>query len=955
MSGMLPPGLRPPMPPGMMPPGGPPVPVGALQAPPQVPQGGAGGPPPGPPPAMGPPPGAPPMLPQGGLLGASSQAYPPPLPQLPGLVPQGMRPTGMQLGSEQMLAFLLPPKRDVEAAPNDSDEQLPAQLRPYAAGLRPAVKPTGAPWQQEIVFERLGKTDAEIQTTARYYFSAAQNYDMALSEQRITASQYYAGKEEEKLPEGRSRLVMTVVRDTIRQTLPSLLRLFTAVEDPVEFTPISSEITGNDQLATMLARQATDYCRWSLFVANKGWQIIHDALLDALTRKTGWVRWYWGKRQHMRTEVCEGLLLPQLQLLLSEPGIEAQRIVRRPMLQSEQQALAKTPEGQMYLQQGAPAEYWSATITRNSAQAWPQIEQVPADCVWVVADAATVETARALFHVRHVTASDLIELGLPEDAVLAAGRSDLTARSRNEAIARNSAQGYNIQGSPPNDRSMAQVRYAEGWIRMDTDGDHKAELIHVHLLGQSNKLVQWERTDEIPLACFTPYREPGSIVGSSQADMVMDLQRVESRVMRAVLDSLGQSMFPRTSVVIGQANLADVRQTAIGSIVRVAQQGAVQELVKPFAGKEALPVLEVLEVIRESRTGITKASSGLTVDELQSTTQLAVSQQASAAQDRLDMVARTLAETGLAPLYAGLLRMLARQQDRPNVIRIRGSWVAIDPRALATQWECSVNVGGKGMPQERLAMLAQIAQKQEQIVQLGGLDNPLVGVAEYRNTLARMLETVNIADVSSYFKALPPGWQPPPQPQQPSPDQVLAQVEAQKTAANVENDRAKQQTDRARLVMEDDRERDKAALDAWSKTWVASAQFGTPAPSFTEFQQAMQSRVPAIGMLGDLPQPTSPQPPATGAPPPQPPQGRPQPPMMPPGGAMGPRPPMMPPRPAGPPGGAPDPATAMAVRQALAGKGMPTAYGQLAQRAMASPLMGAGGPPLPPPGAPNAG
>ena len=432
------------------------------------------------------------------------------MPPIPGLVPQGMRPMGMQLGSEQMLAFLLPPKTDTSAPVENSDDQLPAALRRYAAGLRPAVKPTGAAWQQEIVFERLGKTDDEIAAVARHYFRLAQNYDAALSRERVTASEYYAGKEETNLPEGRSKLVMTVVRDTIRQTLPSMLRIFTAVEDPVSFEPISSEIAGNDQLATTLARQATDYCRWALYTANPGWQIIHDALLDALTRKAGWVRWHWGAKRHMRTEVCEGLLLPQLQMLLSEPGIEAQRIVRRPMLQSEQQALAKTPDGQMYLSQGAPAEYWSATITRNAQQAWPIVEHVPADCVWVVADAATVESARAVFHVRLVAASDLIEMGLPEDQVMAAGNNDLSSRQRTEAIARNSAQGYNITNSPPpNDRSMALLRYVEGWVRMDTDGDNRAELIHVHMLGNANRLVQWERTDEIPLACFTPYREPG--------------------------------------------------------------------------------------------------------------------------------------------------------------------------------------------------------------------------------------------------------------------------------------------------------------------------------------------------------------------------------------------------------------------------------------------------------------
>jgi hypothetical protein len=407
----------------------------------------------------------------------------------------------------------------------------------------------------------------------------------------------------------------------------------------------------------------------------------------------------------------------------------------------------------------------------------------------------------------------------------------------------------------------------------------------------------------------------------------------------------------------GQVNMADVRQTAIGSIIRVAAAGAVTELTKPFMGKEALPVMAVLESIRESRTGITRASAGLTVDELQSTAPIAVSQQSSAAQDRLDMVARTLAETGLAPLYSGLLRMLARQQDRPNVIRIRNAWVAIDPRALATDWECAVNVGGKGMPAERLQMLSAIAGKQEQIMQVGGMGNPLAGIPEYRNTLARMLETMNISDVGAYLKQLPPDFQPPPQPPPPpDPSLILAQVQQSKTAADVENDRADQQTKRASLLLEDDRERDKAALDAWTKTWVAAAQFGTPAPSLDQFKQSMKSNAPAVGLLSDLPSPSSPQPPAVGAPPPQQPQ-RPGPPpfgQQSPGG--GPRPPMMPPRPmAPPPPPMPpaDPMTRAAIGNALATGRMPTAYGQIAQRAALSPLLGPGGPPLPGPGGQN--
>lgn len=865
-----------------------------------------------------------------------------------------MRAVGDGAEPHEVIATLLP-KRDENDIPDDPSDDMPAGLRQYAKGLRLSPHTSGTPWTQEFIYERLGKEDYEIQSINRYYFDTAKSYDDELSSQRVTASEYYNGKGfgDEAQLKGRSQLVLTVVRDTIRSTLPSLLRIFTGVEDPVHFSPISHEIIGDDKLSTQLSRQATDYARWALFTANNGWSILHDALLDALTRKAGWVRWEWGKKQQLRTEVCAGLLLPQLQMLLAEPGIEAHRIVRRPMTRDELVAVQKVPEGQMYLSQGGPAEYWSATITRSTQQAWPVVQYVPAECVWIVSDAESVENARAVFHVRDVPASELIEMGLPEHAVLTAGSTQQRAGQRREAIARDPASGNNMKGGPSGDRSMGLVRYIEGWIRCDADNDHKAELLHTHSLGDDAHLVQWERTDEIPLSCFTPYREPGRVIGSSMADMVMDLQRLESRVMRATLDSLGQAMYPRTVMTLGQVNMADVRQTAIGSIIRVAQQGAVTELVKPFAGKEALPILQVLEGVRESRTGITRASQGLTVDELQSTAPNAVSAQTSAAQDRLDMMARTLAETGLAPLYSGLLRMMARQQDRPNVIRVRGEWVTVDPRALSTMWQAEVEVGGKGMPMERLAMLAQIASKQEMIIANYGLNNPLVGVPEYRNTLARMLETANIADVSNYIKPLPPGWQPPPQNQGPTPEQLLAMVQQQKTAADLETDRARAQTDRSKALSDDDRERDKAALDAWVALWKIGAEHGTPVPSLDELRAAMQPDQPQLAMLAPLPPPTSPQQPATGMQgPQQQPQGRPQGPQL--GQGLGGQPgaPRPPQAPLMPPVGSTDPATAQAVRRALAGGNLPTTYGQIMDRAVGGNVAGMGGPQMPRPGAP---
>lgn len=826
------------------------------------------------------------------------------------------------------------------------DSGIPEPLQEYKAGLQPTIAPAGVPWQQEVVFDRIAVKDADVQAEMQSYFLQAQTYDTMLSRERMLASDYYRGKPLGDEEPGRSHLVMTTVRDTVRATLPSLLRVFTAVENPVEFIPTVSDNEQLGELHAELARQATSYAHWSLFVANRGWIVLHDAILNALTRKVGWIRWRWGARRANRVEDCDRLLAPQLSALLAEPGITAQRIAKRPMLPSEQRAIAATPEGAAYFQAGGPQILYSARVTRSAARSWPIVESVEPECVWVVADADQPSNARAIFHVRELPASELIAEGLPASEVMrAATEETLSPRRRRERVARDPISGTAIRPSMPgSDRSMRLVRYIEGWCCMDTDGDGIAELIHTHAVGTSPKLLRWDRTDEVPLSAMTPYREPGRIIGYSQADMVMDLQRTETRVMRATLDALSQSLFPRTVVQVGAANLEDTRQTAIGSIIRVTQQGAVTELAKPFVGDKALGVLQQLEAIREGRTGITRTSQGLTAESLQSTTPLAVDAQTGAAMDRLDMIARTLAETGLVPLYLGLLRLMAKHQDRPNVLSIRGKWVNVDPRALSVMWDCQCNIGGKGTPAERLAMLNAIATKQEQIlapaVQQGMLDTPIVGLPNYRNTLARMCEVAGISDVVSYFKELPPGWQPPPAPApKPTPDEVLANVEQQKLAAQAVDDTRQAATDRIKLAIEDDRSRAEAAVTAWVNAYQTAATNGTPLPSIADFKAALRSQIPLEALL-QPPQPPPMAMPNAGS------VGAPAPPAI--GAPAGPlaRPGVPAGRPTGAPGvgtsapapaaGAPlpDPASVLAMRRALLARAGPSSNAALIDRAV---------------------
>jgi hypothetical protein len=256
-----------------------------------------------------------------------------------------------------------------------------------------------------------------------------------------------------------------------------------------------------------------------------------------------------------------------------------------------------------------------------------------------------------------------------------------------------------------------------------------------------------------------------------------------------------------------------------------------------------------------------------------------------------------------------------------------------------------------------LQALAAIAAKQEQIlapaVAQGILDTPLVGLPEYRNTLARMVETAGFADVVSFFKELPPNYQPPPPPpQQPTTDQLLAQVEQLKVQLDAADKLSSQQYDRDKMVLDDQRSRVESALSAWVAVWAAAAQHGTPVPAIDEFQAAVRADPQAAAAVwqalagqpgpGNQPQATPPpgaQPTPAGMPPPpfgigapsaSGPAGRPMVPAMPPAGPVASAPNALPPNaaPAGTTLGI-SPASAIALRQRLLGNSLLATRGAL--------------------------
>jgi hypothetical protein len=664
--------------------------------------------------------------------------------------------------------------------------------------------------------------DAELEALVGGELTDAVSFiDAELSPVRARAIQYYRGEPFGNEEEGRSQVVSTDVRDTINGIMPSLMKVFFGSNKVVQFVPRGPE-------DIPVAEQATDYVNWIFQNDNNGFLICHSVFKDALRGALGIAKYYWEEKVEVKTEHYTGLDESALTVLLSEADVvgSAIEVMDDPTYQPPIDPMTGQPvvDSMTGLPPPAPQIY-NVELKREFKNGRVKVCAVPPEEFLIDRRATSIEDATIVAHRRMMRVSELVALGYDKDEVEAQmGVYELD--SNDEYIARNPyAESYGPGGTQDDKR----VLYVEAYMRIDYDQDGIAELRKVCTIGPSYKAVMNEPCSHRPFALFCPDPEPHALIGLSIFDMTADLQRIKSAVMRNMLDSLSLAIHPRVGVVEGQVNMDDVLNTEVGGVIRQRAPGMVQPFSVPFVGQAAFPMLGYLDEVRETRTGMSKAAMGLQADALQSTTRAAVAATVSAAQQHLELIARIFAETGMRALFKGILKLVVENQDRPRVVRLRNQWVPIDPRSWDAEMDVEIDVAlGGGTEEQKIAVLTSLAQKQEQIMQTMGPQNPIVTPVQYRNTLARLAELSGFKNSEEFFMN-PANQPPPPPPPPPPPDpaQILAEVERQKIMADIQNKQAELELKRQSMLLEDDRARDKQEADIMLRAYEIQLKSGT--------------------------------------------------------------------------------------------------------------------------------
>jgi hypothetical protein len=653
-------------------------------------------------------------------------------------------------------------------------------------------------------------SDDELQGIVGKEIDDAIDYiDNNISPIRAQATEYYRGEPFGDEEDGRSQVVSMDVRDTVQAILPSLMRIFHSTDNTVEYAP-----QGPEDIAA--AEQATDYANFIINRDNNGFLAMHSAFKDALIRKVGILKCWWDDQTTIDAYNYTGLDDNALAALAADPDamitVQASMPVGEPALNPMTGEMLPPP-----MMHDVRVEY-----TRPDGRV--KLEAVPPEELLISREAKSIAEADYVAHRRIVTVSELVAMGYDYDEVASMSSAYDDMNTNVERYTRNPALTNEM--NERNDPAMRKVLYVENYIRVDYDGDGIAELRKICTAGDGNKILNNEPIDMAPFATFCPDPEPHDFFGISVADTVMDIQRIKSVIMRNTLDSLAMSIHPRVAVTEGMVNLDDVMNTEVGSIIRQRQAGQVQPLSMPFVGREAFPVLQYMDQVKEARTGISKASQGLDANVLQSTTASAVAATVSAAQQHIELIARVFAETGMKDLFKIVLHLITTHQDAPRMVRLRNEFVPIDPRVWNSNMDVSINVAlGRGTDAERMMMLRQIGEMQKDAMKTMGPQNPLTDITKLSNTLKAMTELAGFKDTSQFWSN-PAEFTPPPKQEKPDVNEMLIQVQIQQIQADIQKKAAQLQLDREKMQMDDDRKRDELEAELFVKAEEMKAKYG---------------------------------------------------------------------------------------------------------------------------------
>jgi len=496
-------------------------------------------------------------------------------------------------------------------------------------------------------------SDGELNTLLDYKLaqSSASFLDTSeLSDERQKSTYEYAMIPQGHLkPQGVSRIVSSDTVEAIEGYTAVLSELLFDNNKLAKFKAYD-----RTPLAYHKATAASELLNHCLFSKNRGWSVLNTWLKSALMWKLSAVTWEYASDETISFEEYETIDSTALDVLLSDPEI--------------------TTTGDIYLDEQT-GNYLDVRLKRTKVTNKVVVSAVPPESLRVGRGATGVHDASFVGFEEEMTRSEIRERW-PEQAVnvnwaTVDSSVNYATELNTDSLARKQAIGTTLLLGSGDDSQLEATESAvvlRCWVYVDRDGDGIAELKYIVRVGDT--ILEEDDSDHIQVATFTPFEIPFELEGLSMSDMVRPSTLASTAILRGFVEN---TYLTNYAPKIADPNVVDFSALQNMKPKQIIAsngnpQGAVASLPPEQISTGTVPLLQFLQGHKEQATGLSKAAQGLN-DALyvSGNSEAKVSQVQSAAQLRIQFIARRFMETGGRELLEGIYLTMRKEMRGGSV------------------------------------------------------------------------------------------------------------------------------------------------------------------------------------------------------------------------------------------------------------------------------------------------
>ena len=530
----------------------------------------------------------------------------------------------------------------------------------------------------------------------------------------------------------RSKVVSNDVADVVEADLPSLVRIFLGSGEVLKFKPNKS----SNEEDVEEAKQKTKYVNWQ--VRNQEWSysVLTGWIKDALIQKTGVVKYFVDETTEVEEHRKKGL--SPIEMTMFQDSLEGEDVESIEITERSED----DENGRMDL-----------TFRGKKTRRQTKIVGIPTERFIFSRNSKRKNDAVVVGDVSVVRRSDLLKMGFSRDEIdeipQYGSNLDVNERSRLEDI-RDEDEGGSGDEAVFTDWALEEVEIQDLYVLVDYDQDGIAE--RRHIIRGGDVILENEVFNHVPYAMMSSILMPHKAIGRSRAEITCPTQLSKTAILRGMNDNIYAVNNPRIGANdnVVMDDLLVMRPNGIVRNKGTENPGAnMMPIEIPYIGDKALQVVQYWDSARAQTTGSLLANQGLETDNLGKETATRFKGVETASQAKVELVARTMAETGFKELFEGIAWLNANFQDSETEIEVLGEELTINPSDWKFKQSVVSSVGtGIGDNEKLLATMTGFLQIHQQLQAAG---SPLTDQKKMFNILDRIVQGSGLPDVAEFY------------------------------------------------------------------------------------------------------------------------------------------------------------------------------------------------------------